>query len=122
DSLASFSDYGVNSVDLAAPGVGILSTVPSAAYAYFSGTSMATPHVSGAAALALSTGYQSVWTLKATILAAVDPLASLAGRVATGGRLDVCKAIPACSGIAPPAPVPPPPTTTVGDFSVGTAD
>src|SRR5207249_9618938 len=78
---------------------------------------MATPHVSGAAALALSTGYQSVWTLKGTILAAVDPLASLAGRVTTGGRLDVCKAIPACSGVAPP---PPPPT--VGDFSIGSVD
>ena len=121
DSLASFSNYGAVSVDLAAPGVGILSTVPGGAYDTFSGTSMATPHVSGAAALALSTGYQSVWTLKATMLAAVDPLASLAGRVATGGRLDVCKAIPACSGVAPP-PTPPPPPPTVGDFSISTVD
>jgi subtilisin family serine protease len=120
DSLASFSNYGANSVDLAAPGQGILSTVPGG-YDTFSGTSMATPHVSGAAALALSTGYQSVWTLKATILAAVDPLASLAGRVSTGGRLDVCKAIPACSGVAPPPP-PPPPPPTVGDFSISSVD
>ena len=52
------------------------------------------------------------------VLSAVDPLASLAGRVATGGRLDVCKAIPACSGVAPPSPAPPPPT--VGDFSLAT--
>jgi hypothetical protein len=120
DNRASFSNYGAGSVDLAAPGVNILSTVIGGQYAAMSGTSMATPHVSGAAALALSTGYQSVSTLKATILAAVDPLASLAGYVRTGGRLDVCKAIVACGGVALPPPSPPPPT--VGDFSLGSAD
>jgi hypothetical protein len=79
---------------------------------------MATPHVSGAAALALATGYQSVATLRATILSTVDPIASQAGLTRTGGRLDVCKALPACSGVAPPSPLPSPPPPATGDFSI----
>jgi hypothetical protein len=49
--LASFSNYGAESVDIAAPGVGIFSTLPSGRYGYLSGTSMATPHASGALGL-----------------------------------------------------------------------
>jgi subtilisin family serine protease len=54
DQLATFSNFGATSVDLAAPGVGILSTTPGSAYRSFDGTSMATPHVSGVAGLILA--------------------------------------------------------------------
>ena len=54
DAMSSFSQWGLTSVDLGAPGTTILSTVPGNAYSSYSGTSMATPHVAGAAALALS--------------------------------------------------------------------
>ena len=91
---SSFSNYGANTVDLGAPGSGIMSTVPGkqgvSGYASYSGTSMATPHVTGAAALYASThpGVTAA-QLKAAILGAVTPTASLAGRTVTGGRLNV---------------------------------
>jgi subtilisin family serine protease len=99
DHLASFSNYGANTVDLGAPGVSILSTVPGNAYSFYSGTSMATPHVSGAAALVLAACDQTVAELKSTILSNVDLLASLYGQVQTGGRLNVYKAIQNCATI-----------------------
>ena len=89
DALASFSNFGVNSVDLAAPGVNIYSTMRNNAYATMSGTSMAAPAVTGAAALAWSVVPDADYhAVRNAILAGVDPLASLTGKVATGGRLN----------------------------------
>jgi subtilisin family serine protease len=106
DNLATFSCYGAGSVDLGAPGVNIYSTTPGGKYAYMSGTSMATPHVSGAVALVASAcPALDAAQLRTTILANVDPVASLSGKTVTGGRLNVYKAIQACT-------VPRTPTTT----------
>jgi len=105
DNLWSSSNYGVNTVDVAAPGVNIFSTKRSTNYGFISGTSMAAGEVSGAAALILSQGYQSVANLKSLILNNVDPLPSLTNKVKTGGRLNVCNAMPGCTTATSASPV-----------------
>ncbi|MFQ5592292.1 MAG: S8 family serine peptidase, partial [Phycisphaerae bacterium] len=88
------SNWGATTVDLAAPGVDILSTLPGSAYASWSGTSMACPHVSGVAALLLGY-YPSIRALdlKQIIMDSADPIASMAGMTVTGGRLNAFKAL-----------------------------
>ncbi len=89
DAKASFSNYGATSVDLAAPGVGILSTTPGNTYGLKDGTSMATPHVAGVAALAWSTASGATAALiKEAILDGADSIAAMAGISVTGGRLN----------------------------------
>jgi subtilisin family serine protease len=89
-TLSSFSSYGATTVDIGAPGSGIYSTLPGNSYGSYSGTSMATPHVTGAVALykALNPSATAAET-KAAILAAAIQTPSLAGKVVTGGRLSV---------------------------------
>src|SRR5258708_4763017 len=102
DGMAAFSNYGLTTVHLGAPGVNVLSTTRNNTYKYFSGTSMATPHVAGAAALVLSACALDTAALKSTLLNNIDLIPSMSGVTITGGRLNVNKAIRACS--APPTP------------------
>ncbi|MEO7672783.1 MAG: S8 family serine peptidase [Pyrinomonadaceae bacterium] len=95
DTRNGSSNFGVVSVDVAAPGTSILSTVMNASnYGTLSGTSMSTPHVAGAAALlsAYNPGLSAA-SLKATLLNSVDVLAAWNGVVKTGGRLNVAQAL-----------------------------
>ncbi len=100
DQRASFSNYGATTVHVGAPGVDILSTVVGGSYAFLSGTSMAAPHVSGAASLVLSQCALSTADLKSTLLATVQPVSALATTTITGGRLDANSAMYGC--VAPP--------------------
>jgi serine protease len=116
-NLAGFSSFGANTVVLGAPGVSILSTLPNNRYGTLSGTSMAAPFVAGAIALLWDANPTWTWQqVVAKLKATVDPLASLAGRTTTGGRLNLAKMLdvavpPVVPPVVPPT-VPPPPVTT----------
>lgn len=94
DELADFSRYGASTVDLAAPGVGILSTTPGGEYGLSDGTSMSAPYVTGTVAL-LKSLYPGAGPsqIKSAILSGVDLLPSLAGKTVSGGRLNILGAI-----------------------------
>jgi subtilisin family serine protease len=94
DNKAGFSNYGLQTVNLGGPGVDVYSTFPNNTYGYDSGTSMATPHVAGAAALALSIAPSASYQIiRQAIFDSVDPIAALRTNgptpVSTGGRLNV---------------------------------
>ena len=94
DQLASFSNYGAKSVQVAAPGEEILSTWLEHGFSEKKGTSMATPFVAGVAALILSQNPKmSVGDLRARLLKSVDLLPALKGKVSSGGRINAAKAV-----------------------------
>lgn len=118
DELADFSNYGASTVQIAAPGVDILSTVPTNQFAYFSGTSMATPHLAGAAALIKAANPDlSALSLRALILDTGDTLSGLGGVVSTGKRLNIGDAVAAAVGATPI----PDPTPTVNSVSIASS-
>ena len=94
-ALASYSNFGATQVDIGAPGSGIWSTVPGSrktpfSYASYNGTSMATPHVTGACALYASINPgATAEQIRTAILNSATPTSSLSGKTVTGGRLNV---------------------------------
>ncbi len=102
--LASFSDYGATTVDLGAPGVNILSTLPNNQYGAESGTSQSAPFVAGVMALVWSK-YPS-WTYQQVIedvYRSVTPVAALKGKSVTGGEVNAAAALTlAAAAVGPP--------------------
>jgi hypothetical protein len=118
-NLAAFSNYGATTVDVGAPGEGIVSYVVGGAVQYWDGTSMATPYASAAAALAFADHpCATAGQVGAAMLAGATahPLASLAGRTVSGGMIDAA-ALTRLDGAA--APLPCPGGLTLGTPTVG---
>lgn len=89
DRLASFSNYGAQTVHLASPGVYIYSTLPGNSFGSMSGTSMAAPFVSGIAALALREAPQmSGYQLKSLLISTANPIGTLTNKIKSGSRID----------------------------------
>ena len=117
NNLASFSNYGRSSVDIGAPGVDIYSTLKSG-WDYLSGTSMAAPHVAGAAALLKAANPSASYSeIKAALLDGVAWTSSLVGKTTSSGRLNLGRSLELIMPPPPPPivnPWPSPPTVTPG--------
>lgn len=94
DGLAGFSNFGLTTVDLGAPGVDTYTTAFGGGYEFIDGTSFASPYTAGVVALMASVNrFATQQTLRDNLLANLDPIAALAGRTVTGGRLNAFKAV-----------------------------
>src|SRR5262249_54843000 len=94
EALASYSNYGQTTVDIVAPGSNILSTLPGSSYGAYSGTSMATPHVTGT--LVLERDLHPGWTytqLLSQLMNSADRLSQYQTRAISGGRLNAARAV-----------------------------
>lgn len=102
NTLASFSNFGLVSVDVAAPGSAILSTEPGGRYGFRDGTSQATPIVTALAALArLQDSTRTPTQLKEILLRSTDRMPTLRGRIRTGGIVNAWKVLSKPDTIAP---------------------
>lgn len=120
DQRPSFSHWGKTSVDIGAPGVDIFSTFPGSTYSSISGTSMACPHVAGAAAIALSQNPQLTYLqVKQILLSTVDKLPSLKEQCVSEGRLNLFKVVQAANLGDSLPPMPDPMEWKVPPVSVG---
>ena len=122
DQLAPFSNYGTLSVDLAAPGVSIASTWMGGGYSWASGTSMATPLVSGTAGLLWSAAPSSLPSdISSAIMAGVDARPAFTGKTVSGGRLNVLRSLRLVADVSvgEPAPAPSPGGSGSGSGSGG---
>ena len=107
DELSSTSHYGATSVDIAAPGTGIYSTIPTSSYGTMSGTSMATPMVASAVAVMRAVNPNiSAKKIKETLCSSSDKLSALTGKVISGGRLNAYNAVKAIMPTATPTATP----------------
>ena len=104
DELSSTSHYGATSVDIAAPGTVIYSTIPTSSYGTMSGTSMATPMVASAVAVMRAVNPNiSAKEIKETLCSSSDKLSALTGKVISGGRLNAYNAVKAIMPTATPS-------------------
>ena len=109
NNLSSFSNYGATSVDIAAPGSSIFATYPTSTYAYLSGTSMATPQVTGVVLLiqAACGGTLTIEQVRDILLTTGDYYASVDGKVATNSIVNAYQAVlSALSVCSTPSPTP----------------
>ena len=126
DELSSTSHYGAKSVDIAAPGTDIYSTIPTSSYGTMSGTSMATPMVASAVAVMRAVNPNiSAKEIKETLCSSSDKLSALTGKVISGGRLNAYNAVKAIMPTATPTATPtvkPTATPTVTPSNSNTND